>query len=162
MENIPKQKEVLISKEREELSALEKEGNYVFHGTSEDVEELVPQQAVDIETGPDRKPSIFASTTADFAIFHAIINGKNCHNVIAESGAVTHEDGSYELKFGLPRAALDNLPDSASGWVYVFDKKSFTPIEGRVVECESRRVAVPVKKIKVFKRDLPQYIEILG
>ena len=104
----------------------------------------------------------FASTAADFAIFHAIMNGKNCHDVVSQSGAITHDDGSYELKFSLQKLAFENLQDSVSGWVYVFDKKSFTPIEGRAVECESGIAVVPIKKIKVYKRDLPKYIELVG
>jgi len=153
-------KEEIISSEKGELLGLEKQGNFVFHGTAADIDILEPRQAVDTIKGPDRDPAIFASSSAEFAIFHAIINGKNVHDAISESGADQNKkDGSYKLKFGLPKGILDQLPDSACGWVYVFNKKDFKEIPDRYVEFESNIAVTPIKKIQVFKRDLPSDIE---
>lgn len=149
-----------LSPEKQELLAMEKEGRYVFHGTAVDVDLLHPQQAIDTERGPDGEPAIFASPAADFAIFHAIITKQNFpQRLIAESGAITNDGVSFELKFGLPRGALEGLTDSASGFVYVFDKNKFTQIEGRPAEYISRVPVQPLQKIKVLKRDLPDGID---
>jgi hypothetical protein len=151
-----------ISKEKQELLRLESEGSFVFHGTGEDVELLEPRQAIDTEKGLDREPAIFASPAADFAIFHAIVNTRNFpQGIQSESGAINHDDGSFELKFALPKESLDSLADSAAGWVYVFDKNDFKNIEGRLAEVESQTKVRPINKIRVSKQDLPSNIDSL-
>ena len=150
-----------ISPEKQELLTLEKSGKFVFHGTAEEVESLEPRQAIDTKKGLDRKPAVFASVAADYAIFRAILHDRNLPSgasFVFATGATAHKDGSFTLKFKAPKAALDALPDSTFGYVYVFDKKSFNQIPGRRVECESNVPVKPIKKIKVLKRDLPSNI----
>lgn len=152
-----------LSSEKQELLVMEKEERYVFHGTAVDVDLLNPQQAIDTERGPDGDPAVFASPSTDFAIFHAIVNGKNFpEGIVSSSGATSHDDGSYELKFALPKNSLSLLSDTATGWVYVFDKKNFVQVEGRSAEYVSRVAVQPLQKIRVAKRDLPANIGVLA
>lgn len=154
----------ILSPEKQELLGLEKSGLYVFHGSPQDLETLAPRQAIDVHIGPDRNPAVFATPAVDLAIFNAVLKGKNKYSIaqshILESGADTHDDGSFDLKFSVPRLAWDTLLDSASGWVYVFDRHSFNPISDRPAEYESTEEVKPIKKIKVGKMDLPGNIEI--
>ena len=142
---------------------LERTGNLVFHGSGRDLEILTPQQSIDFKQGPDRSPAIFASPAADMAIFHAIFNGRNFPDkkYVFQSGAISHDNGSFDLKFTIPKEALGELPDSASGFVYVFDRRSFLQIPGRGAEYESTTSVKPIKKIKVFKKDLTSNIELI-
>lgn len=150
-----------ISPEKQILLDMESEGCYLFHGTRADVELLEPRQAIDRKRGPDGAPAIFASPAADYAIFHAIINSGNFPDgITSQSGANSDDDGSFELEFKLPKDALKTLPDSASGWVYVFKKEDFESIEGRPAEYKSHVAVRPVNKIKVMKRDLPSGIGV--
>jgi hypothetical protein len=162
MKQSPLESPKSISPEKQELLSMEKEGLFVFHGTNADVDSLHPRQAVDIKRGPDGQPAIFASPAADFAIFHAIINSGNFPDgIISQSGAVSHDDDSFELRFKLPKGALAKLPDSASGWVYVFKKEDFSQIDGRPAEYKSHTSVQPIRKIRVLKRDLPSRIGVL-
>ncbi|KKS05226.1 MAG: hypothetical protein UU58_C0001G0086 [Candidatus Nomurabacteria bacterium GW2011_GWA2_41_25] len=151
-----------ISPEKLELLKMEKEGIFLFHGTRADIDSLEPRQAVDNERGPDGEPAIFASPAVDFAIFHAIINSSNFpEGIVSQSGAISHDDGSFKLRFKLPRGVLAKLPDSAAGWVYVFKKEDFAQIKERPAEYKSQISVQPLRKIRVLKRDLPSGIGIL-
>lgn len=163
MEEIPKNNErVIVSPEKQELLRLEAEGKYVFHGTGKDLDELEPRQANDVVRGPEGNPGIFASSLADYAIFMAIFNGRNIPGGARSSAGATHEDdGSFSLEFAVEQNAIDNLKDSASGFVYVFDKEKFTRRWDQSVEYVTHSAIKPTFKIKVSKQDLPQNIEVL-
>lgn len=149
-----------VSPEKQELLLLEKEGLFVFHGSGEDIEIIDPRQAINIENIADGQPAVFASPAVDFAIFHAIVNSKNFpQGTVAESGALSHDDGTFELGFKLSKESFNKLADSVTGCVYVFNKNDFTQIEGRPAEYKSNISIQPIKKITVLKRDLPDKIE---
>jgi hypothetical protein len=55
-----------ISKNKERLLVLEREGKYVFHGSQESLDILKPQQAKKYDNGSkantnDKKPAVFAT-----------------------------------------------------------------------------------------------------
>lgn len=65
-------------KSREYLLSLEKEGNFMFHGSPTRMDVIEPRQASgdDRETGQrenDGNPGVFATPFADVAIFHALM-----------------------------------------------------------------------------------------
>ena len=151
-----------MSPERRELHALEKEDKYVFHGSGSDVASLEPRQAHDDIIGPDGSPAVFASNVADYAIFMAIFNKRNCPQGSSTSaGAKTDEEhGLIEMRFAATRDTLDQLKDDAAGWVYVFNKTDFTRRLRGGVEYVSDGPVTPIKKIQVSTRDLPKNIAI--
>lgn len=152
---------VELSPEKRELLKLEKEGWYVFHGSGVDVDTLEPRQAMDIVRGKEGDPAVFASDKADYAIFMAIVNKQNCpQGALSHAGSNTHEDGSIELVFGMSKATNEQLKDSASGFVYVFDKTGFVHRGKEWVEFMSYTPIKPLRKIRVTKQDLPEHIEI--
>ncbi|HEV8666525.1 MAG TPA: hypothetical protein VN665_01595 [Candidatus Paceibacterota bacterium] len=150
-----------LSPAKLQLLKLEEEGETVFHGSGEDLESLEPRQAIDTERGPDGEPAVFASSKADYAIFMAIINLRNCpRGARSNSGASFDEHGEATLRFGATKDTLDQLTDSAEGWVYVFDKNKFKPKEKDTVEFVTHEPIIPLQKIKVTKADLPKNIEV--
>lgn len=169
MESKEQSSEKTISLERQELLRLENEFDadgkciYVFHGSDADVDQLDPRQAVDVVRGPDGEPAVFASDKTDFAIFFAIMNKTNCpKGSRTRAGAeVDDEKGTAELKFGATQETLDQIQDDASGWVYVFKKEDFNQRPDGGVEYTSKKPVEPFKKVKVFKRDLPENVEII-
>lgn len=141
------------SPERKQLRELETTGSYVFHGSSADIEELAPRQAVDTVTGPDDEPGIHASQVADYAIFMAVAAPLG-HS----RSSATESDGSIAMHYGIEKSIRERLDDQMSGWVYVFNKDDFK--QRRLVEWISTKPVKPVFKIKVSKQDLPKNIDV--
>src|SRR5690349_1422213 len=110
-----------MSPEKKELLELEATGEYVFHGTGEDVAQLEPRQAIDTKSGPDGPPAVFASDRAEYAIFMAIVNGQNCGGSSQSSVGGT----ATALRYSMTQETHDRLRESAEGWVYVFPKAGF-------------------------------------
>jgi hypothetical protein len=149
-----------LSEAKQKLFNLEQTGSYVFHGSGEDIEELEPRQAhnyVDLKKIPDGDPSVFASSKAEYAIFMAIINSKNCPKGRRSLVGVW----SGKLKFKVTEDTLLQLDESASGWVYIFDKNYFSQRQEGGVQYISLEKVKPIEKIKVTKEDLPDKIEII-
>ncbi len=144
---------------RRKLLTLEKEGKYVFHGSSDIIQVLEPQQAYNInqETGEEEKdgnPAVFATPNADVAIFRALINSRD---VFEDSESKFGMDDQ-----GLHFSATKNLLDSAKGKiakVYVLDKSKFTSFEGS--QCRSEESITPVQVVEVMFEDLPDNIKII-
>lgn len=151
-----------LSHEKRKLLLLEKEGKYVFHGTGIDVGTLVPQQAVDTETGPDGKPAVFASNKAEYAIFMAVINKYTCNgSSFSRSGATQTAGKEPVLHFGVSKKTMERLQENASGWVYVFDKSDFQSHPTKEgVEFVAHVPITPMQKIQVSRRDLPAGVTV--
>jgi hypothetical protein len=119
-----------IGKNREKLLALEKEGEYVFHGSTDSYDILEPKQAhhyseATEEEREDKKPAVFASTLTDVAIFRALINEKAFPG--DSQSKISFNDGTLTL------FATKNLIENAkkiTGMVYVLDKQQFKNFEG--------------------------------
>lgn len=146
-----------ISREKQELLELQKTGHYVFHGSSVNVGELHPRQAVDSIRGHDGPPAVFASTEPEQAIFMAIVapHGRS------SSGSTVHNDKPPVLHFGATKVTLKNVTDDTVGYVYVLEKKGLLSHDGSRVEFKSIEPIRPIKKIRVSKRDLPRNITVI-
>jgi len=144
---------------RKKLLELEKEGKYVFHGSSDILQVLEPRQAynIDQKTGMNEKdgnPAVFATPFADIAIFRALISGRNV-------------SGDSESRFGMDDqglhfSATQNLLDTAKSKiakVYVLDKSKFINFEGS--QCRSEEPNVPIQLVEVTIKDLPDNIKII-
>lgn len=140
-------------------------GRFVFHGTGEDIEVLEPRQAytyikgVRQEDGPE---AVFASSSADYAIFFAIFSKKNCPlGRRASVGDFESRDDGYRLKFKASSNTVSQIDDSSYGWVYVFDKDQFQLRQEGGIEYFNRQAAKPLRKIKVTRKDLLGNIETI-
>ena len=152
-ENI--QKVERISKNREKLLSLEKEGKYVFHGSPSIVEVLEPRQAgghnEEVNNWEDDgAPGIFASSYADCAIFRSLIYGKELEN---EMGI-----NNNQLHFIADQKLLEKAKDKI-GRVYVLDKSKFGDFRG--MDCKSKEPVEPIEIIEVTVEDLPRNIQII-
>lgn len=159
MEQPPK---IEIENDIKALRALEKEGKYVFHGSSEIITEFEPRQAknFDMETGKSGehgKPCIATSQILDLAIFCAIINKK-----------IKDKDNSHWSRFGRSQDADDlefnTTPEifekakQAHGYVYVFNKDDFEKFSG--MEYRAYQKMKPLRIFKVGFQDLPANISL--
>lgn len=150
----------IVSQEKQKLLSLEATGNYVFHGSDSEIEELEPRQAhnfVDGENHPDGAPAVFASSLVEYAILMAIINKNNCPNGYHSSSGTRNGITTYRAT----KETLDQLSNDSSGWVYVFNKDDFNSRAEKGVEYISFKNVKPIEKIKVKKDDLPKTIELM-
>ena len=138
---------------RERLLKLEREGRYVFHGSTSLIECLEPRQAYN-NNQKDGAPAVFATPFADVAIYRSLINGDNI-NGPSENKFGTTDNGIYFK-------ASQNLVDSAkniTGKIYVLDKEKFKDFKG--TECRLEESIAPIEVIEVTANDLPTNIEII-
>lgn len=143
---------------KEKLIGLEREGEYVFHGSGFVVDEFEPRQAhnyVDGENIPDDKPAIFASPFADYAIFMALINKVNCPKGFRASSGLNFG----ELTFRATQDTLDQLSDNSKGYVYVFEKKNFQERSGS--EWLSYMSQKPIMAVSIVRSDFSRSISII-
>lgn len=141
------------SPEKAELRKLESEGVWVFHGSGKRLEALEPKQAINSSTGKpleDGAPAVFASPSADLAIFMALVNKHNAPEG-AHSAFSTFADGS--AKFKATPETMSQIKN-ARGYVYVLKKDGF--IEKTKLESISENSVEPEKVIEVTDKDLPQ------
>ena len=71
-----------MSENKTRLLALEKNGNFVFHGSPKDIVALEPRQAHNInketkKMEKDGEPAVFATSYAEIAIFRSLVNKSN-------------------------------------------------------------------------------------
>ena len=145
------------TKPKEKLEQLEKENKWVFHGSRKKLEKLTPHQAFKHSPKrkiPDGEPMVFASPFIDIAIFMAIMNKKNLPGGF-ESG-YSFSTGE-KIKFNAKIKTTTNL-DVKKGYVYVLDKKKFTPRS--FAEYLSKEEIIPNDVIAVSGKDLPEDIKI--
>ena len=155
----PEQFKQIESSERIRLKNLEQEGKWIFHGSGSQIEILEPKQAYNHPKNSDEdkilddKPAVFASPSADIAIFMAIVNRKNAPKGF-RSGFSTNQNG---IEFRVTKETIEQIHD-AKGYVYVFDKDKFT--ERSPSEFLSYKPVSPVETIEVSDKDLPTGIVI--
>lgn len=149
--------EILEGKEK--LIELQKEGKYVFHGSSFILKDLEPRQALNYDNVQkkmvnDGEPAVAATSYVEIAIFRAIINNK------------LRVGGKYWSEFGVNNGVpyfrthpwVLKAAEVAEGYVYVLKKEDFwekSPMEWR---CSSK--VKPYKVFKVSFKDLPVNIEL--
>lgn len=146
---------------REKLISLEKEGKFVFHGSSEIINILEPRQPYIFNKKTKKREKhgelcVVATPYADIAIFRAIVNKKN----FPESGYAS----SFKInKNGLPELAateqiLKNVVDK-KGFVYVLDKSLFSRFSN--MEWRTGKEIKPNEIILVIAKDLPSDIQLI-
>lgn len=147
------------STEIKKLKKLESKDKWVFHGSPQKMEKIIPHQAYNYGTRgekiPDGKSAVFASPFVDIAIFMAIINKENLPKGL-ESG-YSFNSTNKEIKFSASKKTMDGL-HQARGYVYVLDKTKF--IRRSFAEFMSREEVAPEDIITVTEKDLPEDIII--
>jgi hypothetical protein len=170
---------IICSMSKEYLKQLEQTGEYVFHGSPNgEIEELEPRQSTHVpdfskptEFILDGKPSIAATPNHQFAIFRALINGKNVPiDHTSGFGFQTNENGDLVPNFRVSaKEVLEHVKDK-KGHVYVLPKSQFKPYDRDGIESErpsmewrSESTVKPVEKVEVAYDDLPsiENIEVL-
>lgn len=149
-----------VSKNRERLLLIEKEGKYVFHGSPDTIKVLEPRQAYNRnkENGimeKDGEPAVFATPYADVAVFRALTDARG---VRGESTSQFWMDDD-----GLHFSATKNILEAAKtkvGKIYILDKQMFHDFEG--MQCRSSQTNVPIEVVEVTVDDLPQNIKTIN
>lgn len=141
----------------QKLHELENEGKYVFHGSGLLIEEFDPRQAhnyIDGKQIPDGDPAIFTSTFADYAIFMALINEINCPLGYHSGSGFRNGKPTFQAT----QSTLNQLQESAKGYVYVFNRSDFS--ERNESEWVSFKKIKPVSTITVIRPDFLPQIEV--
>jgi len=146
---------------REELLSLEKEGIYVFHGTSDKIEMLAPKQPFNFNKQtknlePHGEPAICASQYSDVAIFMALFDSKNFPDIhFSKSFGL---DENNKLTFYVEKIALDQVSDK-TGVVMVLDKGEFKEFDE--MEYRATLEIKPKMVVSVSALDLPPNIGLI-
>lgn len=157
--NVENPNKIRVEQGKNKLIALEKEGLYVFHGSTELIEELEPRQAKIWDK--DKKemtehgtPSVVATPFAEVAIFRAVISNE----IKADDGKHYSAFGSDGDKpfFETTPSVLKNAKD-AIGYVYVFKKEDFNKVSP--MEWRSNKKLKPILIFEVHFQDLPKNIK---
>ena len=152
-----------LSPAKLELLKLEALREYIFHGTDAETDELQPNVAIDNKTGPDGAPAIFGSTVAETAIFYAIMKAKNFKHGGVSSREGSHGDSGTKIttsNYAVLKEDYEQMKDDASGYVYIFSKKDFTPRGEMSTEHSRLKPIRPIRRIEVTKADLSKNIEL--
>lgn len=139
------------------LQELERQGQYVFHGSGKRLEQLEPRQAfttVDDQSVEDGVPAIHASELVDYAIFMALIDV----NWKAGCRASCSYDNE-KLLFGANALCLSLITESTVGFVHVFHKSKFEHRIGIEWRCYS--VIEPIAIVEVVLDDFKHQITIM-
>lgn len=142
---------------KQELLKLEKQGNFVFHGSPDKLEYLEPRQAYTwkgAEKIADGLPAVFTSNLAEIAIFMALINKENIKDTFRSGFGFSNNN----LEFRLTKETFDKL-NNLKGYVYVFNKEGFK--SRNPVEYISYKIEKPIKIIEITEKDLPKNIKMI-
>jgi hypothetical protein len=141
------------------LKELERSGGYVFHGTSEPLNQLDPRQAYS-HGKPDGVPAVCAASDVDTAIFMAL---QRCAVLALKergqlgqrsSAGYSHHGENYHF-YGSPEIVQELL--SAHGYVHVLPKGGFISYYGNR-EVRSAESVIPVETIEVTLADFFHFV----
>lgn len=144
---------------KQRLLELEKTGQYLFHGSADEIEVFEPRQAYNWVNGvkeKDGEPAVFASPSIDYAISMALLTSQL--DVVAS--AENKEAEEYTLRISVAKDTFNLLKPDRKGFVYVFNKNNF-PDKNGPAEFVSHKSLKPLEKVIVTKEDLPENLEIL-
>lgn len=152
-----------MTNSKQKLLELEKEGKYLFHGSSTaDLKELKPHQAYTIPRGEkgmvkDGEPCIAATSYLNIAIFMSLMTKDRSDFSSSANGSE-----NAEIKFRASKKAIKAAKDHV-GYVYVLSKGGFTPRSKRTYNMEWRRKTSvkPLWMFEVSYEDLSKNVEII-
>ena len=135
-----------MTKVKQKLLELEKEGKYLFHGSLEaDLNELKPHQAYTVlqegkDMVKDGEPCVAATPYLDIAIFRALVTKGESKFSVSAAGMA---DAIIKLKAN--QEAIE-ISKGQKGYVYVLDKTGFISRSGNnyCMEWRSNTSAKPL------------------
>ena len=142
---------------KEEILNLEKQGDFVFHGSPDKLLFLEPRQAYTLKDNQkveDGVPAVFASTYSDIAIFMALINKENIKATFKSGYGFENN----KLTFKISKEVKDKLTN-LKGFLYVFNKNDFQ--QKNQAEYVSFKTAKPIKTLEINENLLPKDIKLI-
>jgi hypothetical protein len=142
---------------KEEILELEKQGDFVFHGSRDKLDFLEPRQAYTLKDNQkvkDGEPAVFASIYSDIAIFMALINIENIK--------ATYRSGygfeNNKLTFRISKEVKDKLIN-LKGYLYIFNKSDFQQKDP--AEYVSFKIVRPIRILEIDESSLPENINYI-
>ena len=130
-----------------------KNPTYVFHGSKNMYDKLIPQQAYDVASNKENeRNAVFASSVFKGAVPYCI-KGRGNYDC---SIGYTIEDLTMKISYG-------TIPEDEYGYIHVCDAKDFIKI-GKGESCQyiSYKEIKPIEIIKIYYKDFKDcfvYIE---
>lgn len=154
-----KEKEDSLSP-KERLHNIERIGNFLFHGSFGKFDYLEPRQAYHAVQGMEEfethgEPGVFATDSADLAVFKAIMNGDNFPG---KKLLMKYSSHNNQLHFATNQVISGDLTDK-KGFVYILDREHFTKISDSEYKITSK--IIPEDIISVSGNDLPSNINLI-
>jgi hypothetical protein len=143
------------------LSALERSGQFLFHGSPlGGLRELEPRQAqtegADGAMGDDGAPAVCLTPFADVAVFRAVVNRQNAPSGYrSEFSATADAHGQTRLRFSMSAGTEAHVREAGAGTVYVFAREGFQPFSP--MEFRAHVPVRPIADVPVTSSDLPRY-----
>lgn len=149
-----------MSENKKKLIELEKTEKYVFHGSSDKLDELEPRQGFNFSKKlnkmvKDGEPAVSAAPYVEIAIFRAIINNDNAPKNHKSGFGYSNE----ELSFRASQETLNQVKNK-KGFIYVLDRNEFTRVPGMFWRAD--HIIKPIEIIQVDFNDLPEKIDIIN
>lgn len=142
---------------KEEILELEKQGDFVFHGSPDKLNFLEPIQAYtwknDVKT-EDGEPAVFASIYSDIAIFMALINIQNIKATFRSGYGF--ENNKLIFRFS---KEVKNKLINLKGYLYIFNKSDFQ--QKNQAEYISSKTVKPIKILQINETFLPKDINYI-
>ncbi len=140
--------------------------NVLLHGSSNrEIKIIEPRQANDGSKKSGNKNAIYGVTDPILPIFYAIQGREKLQGVIESGVEIDKETGELEYKFGIPKEMVDIKPWTR-GFIYIFDKKLFTPEEDDngepSGEWTSGEPVSPIARLEVGPEDFRYFDKIEG
>ncbi len=142
---------------KEEILNLEKQNNFVFHGSGDKLDSLEPRQAYtwkNTEKIEDGEPAVFTSIYSDIAIFMALINKENIKATFKSGYGFENN----KLTFRFSKEVKDKLTN-LKGYLYIFNKNDFQ--EKNIAEYVSFKTVKPIKILEIDENLLPNNINFI-
>lgn len=144
-----------MSPGKEKLLEFEKEGKWLFHGSSKPLERLDPRQAYTSIKGirkEDGDPAVFATPHIDIAILKSLIHPEN----FPAGFGCSYNGKGGKLTFRASQKTLDQVKKDMRGYVHILSKDDF--IKRNDYENYSLDSVKPQEIVEITGEDFPENV----
>jgi hypothetical protein len=129
--------------------------NYLFHGTSRELEKLEPRQSIDKQNKSNEDNAIFLTSWFINAAAYAF----RCK--LKELNEYYSFSINNDAELPVMTFEVENLPDDLSGYIYVFEKTEEMIKDNKKFTTQYRcyNELIPQKIIKVYYKDFEKYFK---
>ena len=150
---------------RDDLKKLEEAGEYLFHGSPDEIDVLEPRQPYIFDKNvdrmvPDGEMAVVASPYFEIALFRAVVNNKNTPD--GHSSGFGYDEKTKKIELRMSENTFKQLQNKV-GYVYVLDKKYFSPRDPnrpKMMEWRATGRVKPIQIVKVAFQDLSKDIVV--